>query len=240
MRIRPRTTTRRLVTVGALAGVLALSATACSSGTDGGVDKPRETNAPAAADGAAAKPAGGTDAPTEKGGPKTSRGTATATAEKSVSGGKVTDVELDDGVWKVDVMASEPRVHNISVDATTGALLSTRADRMPDRARSYLRIPLAKLAAATVDRDDAAGAALKAAGSGFVSELSIQGTESRPLWQIEVTDGAVQHEIDVDAKTGKVVAHEKDGDSHASYDEIRERSDNFGKDHYDWSQHVPR
>ncbi|MDG4865027.1 PepSY domain-containing protein, partial [Streptomyces sp. T-3] len=211
--------------------------------------------------GNAAEPAGGTaakaettgdEAPAEKGGPKTARTTATATAEKSVSGGKVTDVELEDGVWKVDVMTSEPRVHNISVDATTGALLSTRADRMPDRARSYLKIPLAKLAAATVARDDAAGAALKAAGSGFVSELSIQGTESRPLWEIEVTAGSVRHEIDIDAKTGKVVAHDKDTDDDrnrdrrdgdrdaASHDEIRERSDNFGKDHYDWSQHLPR
>ncbi|MBC9713986.1 PepSY domain-containing protein [Streptomyces sp. TRM66268-LWL] len=267
--------TRRLLAVSALAGALALSATACSSGTDGGVDKPRTSaSAGGDAEGNAAQPAGdgeakAADAPTEQGGPRTPRTTAVATAERAVPGGKVTDVELEDGVWEIDVMTSGsggPRVHNIDVDATTGALLGSRADRMPDKARSYLKIPLAKLAAATVHRDDAANTALKEAGAGFVSELSIQGTESRPLWQIEVTDGTVRHEIDVDTKTGEVVGHDKDTDgedersgrgegggdgdrsdgdsgsssssSSSSYEEIKERSDDFGKEHYDWSQHV--
>ncbi|MGP3691410.1 PepSY domain-containing protein [Streptomyces sp. IBSNAI002] len=265
MKRRPLTAARRhrLLVASALTGVLALSSASCSTGTDAGIDKARSAGSAASAD-AAAEAGKGTDptgnAPVEQGGTQTSWSAAVETAEKSVPGGKATDVELDDGVWEVDVMTSEPRVHNVAVDATTGALLGSRADQMPEQARSYLKIALGKLAAATVPRTDAAATALKAAGKGYVSEVSIQGTESRPLWQIDVRDGSIRHEIDVDATSGAAVRHDKeqdDGDERRrssdsrtgggdsatrapSQGEVRERSHDFGKDEYDWSRHVPR
>ncbi|MFI5762505.1 PepSY domain-containing protein [Streptomyces sp. NPDC051563] len=283
----------RLLAATLAAGALTLSLTACGgSGSDAGVDKARAAGsaAPAAAGTeagtgtgtGATEPAGtpGSPAaapeqgPAEQGGPKTSRVQAMATAEKSVSGGRITNVDLatQDGtrVWEIDLVTAEPRVHNLSVDATTGALLGNRADRMPERARQYLEIPLAKLAAASVDREDAVRTAVAKAGAGFVSELSIQGTEGTPLWQIEVSDGPVRHAIDVDAKTGGVARHQKEenrrddtaedsskgtakdsgnnggeggsGDDRStgrpSEQEIRDRSGNFGRDYYDWSQHT--
>ncbi|MGW5400392.1 PepSY domain-containing protein [Streptomyces sp. NPDC003952] len=283
----------RLLAATLAAGALTLSLTACGgSGSDAGVDKARAAGsaAPAAAgtEAGADEPAGtpGSPAaapeqgPAEQGGPKTSRVQAMATAEKSVSGGSITNVDLatQDGtrVWEIDLVTAEPRVHNLSVDATTGALLGNRADRMPERARQYLEIPLAKLAAASVDREDAVRTAVAKAGAGFVSELSIQGTEGAPLWRIEVSDGPVRHAIGVDAKTGGVARHQKEenrrhdtaedsskdtaedsgndsgnnggeggsGDDRStgrpSEQEIRDRSGNFGRDYYDWSQHTRR
>ncbi|WP_327302658.1 PepSY domain-containing protein [Streptomyces sp. NBC_01298] len=266
---------RRLPAAGLAAGALLLSLTACGgAGSDPGVDKARAAGnaAPAAAASTAPESPAATPEPAtaEQGGPKTSRTQAMATAENSVPGGRITDVELEteDGtqVWEIDVMTAEPRVHHLTVDATTGALLGNRADRMPERARPYLEIPLATLAAASVDREDAVRTAVAAAGAGFVSELSIEGTEAGPLWRIEVSDGAVRHEIDIDAKTGEVARHQKEakgereqrqgrdrsadedggdsGDSGASgrpsQQEIRDRSGNLGQDHYDWSQHARR
>ncbi|MFF3209335.1 PepSY domain-containing protein [Streptomyces sp. NPDC002886] len=249
---------RRLPAAGLAAGALLLSLTACGgAGSDPGVDKARAAGdaAPAAAASTAPEsPASApepTPAPAEQGGPKAPRAQAMATAENWVPGGRITDVELEteDGaqVWEIDVMTAEPRVHHLTVDATTGALLGDRADRMPDRARRHLEIPLAKLAAASVDREDAVRTAVATAGAGFVSELSIEGTEIRPLWRIEVSDGSVRHEIDIDAKTGEAARHQKeekerrevrDRSGRPSEQEIRDRSGNLGQDHYDWSQHA--
>ncbi|MFB7645932.1 PepSY domain-containing protein [Streptomyces sp. NPDC056084] len=275
---------RRPAAVALAAGVLALSLSACGgSDTDAGVDKARaaKSTAPAAAetpvaartkapDPAASDP--DASASPERGGPKTSRTQALVTAEKAVSGGRMTEVRLENEhgnqVWKVDVMTADPRVHNLKIDATTGALLGNRADQMPERARQYLGIPLAKLASAKVDREAAVRTAVEEAGGGFVTRLSIQGTESGPVWQIRISDGTVRHEVDVDAKTGAIARHEehKSGSTKATRDggndsgtgsatdgsgeranggriseqEIRERSGNFGRDFYDWSRHVPR
>ncbi|MFD5142165.1 PepSY domain-containing protein [Streptomyces sp. NPDC058401] len=264
---------RHLLAATLAAGALTLSLTACGgSGSDAGVDKARAAGsaAPAAASAPAPEPSGTPAAapeqgPAEQGGPQTSRIQAMATAEESVPGGRITDVELEtqDGteVWAIDVVTAEPRVHNLTVDAATGALLGNRADRMPERARQHLEIPLAKLAAASVDREDAVRTAVAKAGAGFVSELSIQGTEGGPLWQIEVSDGPVRHAIDIGAKTGGVARHQKEEDrrndngddpengsgsgdgrssGRPSEQEIRDRSDNLGQDHYDWSQHTRR
>ncbi|MFE4862118.1 PepSY domain-containing protein [Streptomyces sp. NPDC056670] len=275
---------RRPAAVVLAAGALALSLSACGgSDTDAGVDKARaaKSTAPAAAETsvAARTPPPGPAAPSadasaspERGGPKTSRTQALATAEKAVSGGRMTEVRLENEhgnqVWKVDVMTADPRVHNLKIDATTGALLGNRADQMPERARQYLGIPLAKLASAKVDREAAVRSAVEKAGGGFVSRLSIQGTEAGPVWQIRINDGTVRHELDVDAKTGAIARHEEhkngtakaprsggnDADTGSAGDssgergnggriseqEVRERSGNFGKDFYDWSQHVPR
>ncbi|GAB0105617.1 hypothetical protein JMUB6875_45980 [Nocardia sp. JMUB6875] len=250
---------RRAIAAAALAG-LALGSVACSAATDSGVDVKRVAATTAPAQTATEN----LSAPVETGGPAVAWAVAAATAERSIPGGVVTDLELEDGAWEVDVMTPEPRVHNVSVDAATGALLGSRADRMPDQARSYLQIPLGKLAAATVDRAEAANIALAAVDRGFVSEVSIQGTENRPEWSIEITDGTTRHEIDVDARSAAVVRHDtdrdndrRDHDRRGDYrrdtavdrrdpagtdwpERVRERSHDFGRDHYDWSVHVPR
>ncbi|MVU80321.1 hypothetical protein GPX89_24115 [Nocardia sp. ET3-3] len=263
MNRRPLTVARRhrALAASVLIGALAVGSAACSSGSDTGVEMVRATAATTKefADIDTAKATGFV----ETGGPAVSWAAAADTAEKSVAGGSVTDLTLDNGVWEVDVMTSEPRVHNVAVDAATGALLSSRADRMPDRARSYLQIPLAKLAAATVSRVEAGQVALAAAGQGHVSEVSIQGSESRPQWRIEVTDGATRHEIEVDARSAAVVRHETERDRGNERPRVadrarevsedrgvseqprwqeraRERSGDFGRDYHDWSVYLPR
>ncbi|MEU3063701.1 PepSY domain-containing protein [Streptomyces subrutilus] len=244
----PTTARRRLPTAALAAGALAAALTACGSGTDGGVDKTRpaasgaapaaaasESPAPASpspeAEGAPA-PEDRDGGPAERGGPKTSRVQAVATAEQSVAGGRVSDVALesDEGtrVWRVDVMTAEPRVHNVKVDAGTGALLGSRADRMPERARRHLAAPLAKLDAAAVDRETAVRTALAEAGGGFVSRVSIQGTQTAPLWQVQVTDGTVRHDIEVDARSGAVGAHDRHEKDEGR--ETNETNEKGGKD----------
>ncbi|WP_327350899.1 PepSY domain-containing protein [Streptomyces sp. NBC_01304] len=207
----------RVLAAAALAGMLALASAACSSGDatskDPGTAAPTTTATPtAAATADVSRQSTETGNPPGQAGPKIAWSTAADTAEKSVPGGKVTEVELDDGQWEADVVTPEPRVHHVEVDATTGAVRDNHADRMPDQRRDYLKIPLAKLAAAEVTRTDAAATALKEAGAGYVSGVSIQGTEARPSWEVDVTDGSTRHEIGIDAKTGATVRQEKDQD----------------------------
>lgn len=147
--------------------------------------------------------------PTERGEPAVSWSAAIAAAESTVEGGNVTMVRLEDRggtrVWRVDVITPEPRVHNVSVEAATGALVGSRADGTPQQARQYLRIPLAKLAGSSVGLDEVTEAALAETGGGFISELSLQGSVDQPLWSVRVTDRGSRHLVDVDAGTGSVV-----------------------------------
>ncbi|NGO79062.1 PepSY domain-containing protein [Streptomyces sp. YC504] len=213
---RPLTRTRRLWAMGALSGALVLSVAACSSDSDSSADEPRErvsSAASAASSAAANEPDTAGDASAAQDGPKVAYDDAIAAAQKEVPDAKVTEAEYDDdgdGDWEVDLITDEPRVHNVTVDATSGEVVRTHEDRIPDGQRDRLKYPLAKLDAASVSLDDAADKALENAGGGYVSKISIQGTEQRPKWDVEVTDGRVQHELDIDAKTGEVVSKETD------------------------------
>ncbi|MFJ2738782.1 PepSY domain-containing protein [Streptomyces sp. NPDC087440] len=255
-----------------LLAVLALGATACQDNE--GVDQDRSAASTAGAEqpeqaqtGPARKsPSPGAShqsAPQETGGPRVGQTQAARSAEESVDGGRVTSLELQDSgkVWKVDVMTAEPRVHHVKVDATTGALLGSVADRMPDHARKRLNIPLSLLDKTSVDRDAAASKALEKAGKGFVSALSVQGRGESPHWEVKVRVGRTVHEVDVDAKDGRVresrIREASSGsrnDDERSRDDrgeraewaeegkerVRERSGDFGRDYYNWEQHTPR
>ncbi|MFI6942187.1 PepSY domain-containing protein [Streptomyces sp. NPDC050418] len=208
---RPSTRTRTLWTTGALAGALVLSVSACSS--DSGTESGEKRTAAARAN---AEKADAPAAQTEpaQAAPKVTYDKAIEAAQKEVPDAKVTEAEYDDedGDWEVDLVTAEPRAHNVTVDATTGKVVRAHEDRMPDDQRDRLKFPLAKLDAATVSLDEAAGRALKEAGGGYVSKISIEGTEQRPTWDVEVVDGTVQHEMDIDAKSGEVVSKETDRD----------------------------
>ncbi|WP_424217166.1 PepSY domain-containing protein (plasmid) [Streptomyces sp. BI20] len=208
----------------------------------------------------------------ETGGPAITHVAAARVAVESVPGGKVTSAKLRDRdgalVWEVDVMTDEPRVHNVTVDPGSGALIGSRADRMPDRARARLRYPLDALALAKVDREKAADLALTAAGGGHVRAVSVQNDDGAARWEVDVRSGDTLHRLDVDGASGAVTVgrsrtdadnsarREADGatdtparDTRPAEGErggrpdaetVRELSHDFGRDHYDWNRHVPR
>ncbi|MEW2071014.1 PepSY domain-containing protein [Streptomyces sp. NPDC007346] len=146
---------------------------------------------------------------------------AVAAALRSVPG-TVTEAELDDDdddhggrtVWELDVHGSDKKWHDITVDATTGTVLRTREDDdNDDRDRHAPR-------SSTVTLKQAADAALKTA-PGRITSIDLDdddddnGRRGDVLrWEVDITgkDGG-QHELKVDAKTGKVtVDADDDGD----------------------------
>ncbi|PWS43593.1 peptidase M4 [Streptomyces sp. ZEA17I] len=144
---------------------------------------------------------------------------AVAAALKSVPG-TVTEAELDDDdddhggrtVWELDVHGSDKKWHDVTVDATTGKVLKTRQDDdNDDRDRHAPR-------SAPVTLNAAADAALKTA-PGRITSIDLDdddddddGRRGNVLrWDVDITgkDGR-QHELKVDAKTGKVTVDRDD------------------------------
>ncbi|WDG28620.1 PepSY domain-containing protein [Streptomyces sp. CA-278952] len=144
---------------------------------------------------------------------------AVAAALKSVPG-TVTEAELDDddddndrAVWELDVRGSDKKWHDVTVDAGNGKVLKTHDDDNDDRDHHAPR-------SSAITLNQAVDAALKTA-PGSVTSIDLddddddddnRGTVLR--WDIDIAgkDGK-QHELRVDAKTGKVtVDHDDDGD----------------------------
>lgn len=169
------------------------------------------------------------------GGAKSTRITldqAVAAALKSVPG-TVTEAELDDDdddndrtVWELDVRGSDKKWHDVTVDADNGKVLKTRDDDdNDDRDRHAPR-------SSAVTLNQAADAALRTAPGSITSiDLDDDDDDDRRgdvlRWDIDITgkDGK-QHELRVDAKTGKVtVDHDDDGD-----DDRDDRADDLDDD----------
>ncbi|MEU8448136.1 PepSY domain-containing protein [Streptomyces globisporus] len=161
---------------------------------------------------------------------------AVAAALKSVPG-TVTQAELDrddddhDGraVWELDVRGSDKKWHDVTVDAGNGKVLKTRDDDNDDRDDHAPR-------SSAVTLNDAAAAALKTA-PGTITSIDLDddddddnGSRSDVLrWDVDVAgkDGK-QHELRVDAKTGKVaVDRDDDGDDR---DDRADDRDDHGDD----------
>lgn len=149
---------------------------------------------------------------------------AVAAALKSAPG-TVTAAGLDDDddeddhngrtVWELDVYGSDKTWHDVTVDATTGKVLKTREDDdNDDRDRNAPR-------SSTVSLKQAADAALKTA-PGSITSIDLDDDDDDDddrrdnvlRWDVDIAgkDGK-QHELHVDAKTGKVtVDRDDDGD----------------------------
>ncbi|MGW3502645.1 PepSY domain-containing protein [Streptomyces globisporus] len=164
---------------------------------------------------------------------------AVAAALESVPG-TVTQAELDrddddhDGraVWELDVRGSDKKWHDVTVDAGNGKVLKTRDDDNDDRDDHAPR-------SSAVTLNDAAAAALKTA-PGTITSIDLDddddddnGSRSDVLrWDVDVAgkDGK-QHELRVDAKTGKVaVDRDDDGDDR---DDRADDHDDHGDDRDD-------
>ncbi|MFJ6016440.1 PepSY domain-containing protein [Streptomyces sp. NPDC092952] len=143
---------------------------------------------------------------------------AVAAALKAVPG-TATEAELDDEdgglVWEVDVDGSDKVRHDVTVDAGNGKVLDRHTDKDEDddhggQASGRARVSL----------DAAVDAALEARPGTVTSvDLDHDRDGRAQQWEVEVTakDGK-EHELTVDAATGKVTADRVD-DDHDGHDD---------------------
>ncbi|MCX5105810.1 PepSY domain-containing protein [Streptomyces sp. NBC_00264] len=140
---------------------------------------------------------------------------AVTAAVKAVPG-TVTEAELDDEdgglVWELDVYGSDKVWHDVTVDAGNGKVLGKHTsddDGDDDRDRYAPR-------SAPVSLNAAVDAALKAQ-SGTVTSVDLDDNDDRSgkalHWEVDVRgkDGK-KHELNVDAKSGKVTVDRSDDD----------------------------
>ncbi|MGW1190037.1 PepSY domain-containing protein [Streptomyces sp. NPDC002559] len=142
---------------------------------------------------------------------------AAGTAEKSVAG-TVTAADLDGSkdkpVWKIDVTDSHGTEHEVTVDATDGKVTATRTDK--DRSPDDRSADAALAKSSRTDLAKAVDAAL-AEVDGTATSADLENDHgTTPAWHIDVTnpkDKNRNHEVTVDATTGKVTATGIDEDS---------------------------
>ncbi|MFB7956162.1 PepSY domain-containing protein [Streptomyces sp. NPDC056045] len=142
---------------------------------------------------------------------------AAETAEKSVAG-TVTAADLDGSpdkpVWKVDVTDSRGIEHEVTVDAIDGKVTATRTDKDQDPDDRSADAALAK--SARTDLAEAVGAALAEVDGTATSADLGNDHGTTPAWHIDITNPKNKnkdHEVTVDATTGKVTATRVDEDS---------------------------
>lgn len=119
---------------------------------------------------------------------------------------------------------------------TALALAPGDAAIAPVALSSVTGAPPAGAAAPAVDRAAAERIALERAGGGQVTEVEFDRADDdrddaddrddrddRDHWEIEVSNGGTEHDIDVDAATGEILDHDVDGDD--STDDRDDRDD---------------
>ncbi|WP_326687888.1 MULTISPECIES: PepSY domain-containing protein [unclassified Streptomyces] len=116
--------------------------------------------------------------------------------------GDITELDLDTDrnrlVWEADVFGKDGKWHDVKIDATKGKVLKNRVDAHKDDDRSAPRN--VKLDAA------AAGKKAAAATKGSVTSLDL---ERNGQWEADAVDKrGTEHELDIDAVSGKVTHHE--------------------------------
>jgi hypothetical protein len=70
--------------------------------------------------------------------------------------------------------------------------------------------------------------ALRTAGGGQVTEIEREHEHGRPVWSVEILNGTVEHEIDIDRESGKVNDHEREAaDDDRDDDDHDDRDDDY-------------
>ncbi|MGY4952754.1 PepSY domain-containing protein [Streptomyces nigrescens] len=156
---------------------------------------------------------------------KISQSQATAKALKAVPG-TATSAELDDDdrngslVWEVEVFGKDHKSHEVIIDAGSGKVLSQHTDRDDDAAQDAAETQ-ALLKADKTGHDKATDQALKAV-PGTVVSYGLDDNADRngsTVWEIDVLGkDHKNHDITIDASSGKVLNQHIDHDDHDNND----------------------
>ncbi|MEV4008053.1 PepSY domain-containing protein [Actinomadura sp. NPDC049753] len=125
--------------------------------------------------------------------------------------GKVREIELDGehgaAVWEVDVLTGDGAAREVVVDSGSGKVVADRPEKQDDDRGEAIALRDAKTSAV-----GAAAAALKTV-PGHATSAGFDRDGGRAVWEVDVTgaDGS-EHEVTVDAATGRAAAGEADDD----------------------------
>ncbi|MFI7308676.1 PepSY domain-containing protein [Streptomyces hygroscopicus] len=195
-----------IASVAAAALLTGGTAVAIAGSGNGSTDRARSSStAPEALTSQASGTASGTTA-------RASFSDAAEAALKAVPG-TLASLDLDHGArptWDADVLGDDGTWHEITLDASDARVLSQRVDRddndPEDAAEDAAEAAALKKAAVT-----ATEAARKAAPRSTVTSVEFD-DDGTPAWEVEVVRGHTEHELYVDAQSGKVTQAPADDD----------------------------
>ncbi|ARF58485.1 PepSY domain-containing protein [Streptomyces gilvosporeus] len=133
-------------------------------------------------------------------------------AGRQAAPGTVTSAELDHGthgpVWSVETLAHNGTEHEVTVDAANAEVLGNRTDPDDDREGADLKA----VQALRTDPRGAVTAAL-AKAPGTVTSVELDHERSAVSWEVEIQGkNGVEHDVTVNASTGKVTSASVDHD----------------------------
>lgn len=138
-------------------------------------------------------------------------------ATDKVTGGKVTEIELDkdDGRYHFDIDMKDGKYeYDLEVDAYTGKIIKFEKEVEKNRKQAVSGKLLTK---------EEAIAFVKKKAVGTVREIELDTDDGRKIYEIEMKDDKFKYEIEMDAVTGAVLKFEKDR-YHGSKKEVKEQT----------------
>ncbi|MCJ8007390.1 PepSY domain-containing protein [Lederbergia wuyishanensis] len=153
----------------------------------------------------------------------TSANTATITKEQSKEialkeiSGAVTDVELEKEhgtlAYDIEIKDANGIEHDVVVDANSGKVLKTETDNEKDDDDSEVSDEVEKtqlLKEAKISIEESTAIA-QAKVKGKVTDAELDDENGVVIYEVEITDlQGQQHEVKIDAKSGKILKVEKD------------------------------
>ena len=194
------------------ATALLLTLVACS-----GPDEPTSIPSPAASNSVSESAAGPTPTLSESATPSASPTTgrddndallaAGGLAGQEVSGGTVVSIESERDGWEVHVVSADGAEQQLRTDASGTQLVSGPTDDRPDAEDQAENRQFAKV---DVDYKRAVRAIEGEVDGGQINELGLDRDNGRNVWEADVSVGAQQRSVQIDAADGEVVSNRAD------------------------------
>lgn len=121
----------------------------------------------------------------------------------------------DDGrdYWEIEFLA-DGFEHEVDVDARSGEILSYERDREDDDHQQNASPAPAPAPAEQLTGDEALGIALDHAGversQAHIDDLELDSDDGLLSWEVEFEAGGLEHEYDIDARSGQILDFEQD------------------------------
>lgn len=124
------------------------------------------------------------------------------TAESSVDGSRVIQIEFDDGRWEVDVADAEGAEHEVQVSEDGSEI--TRGPEKDDTDGDDREENRRLLGAAQVDHEQAVQLAASEVADGRIVELQLDEEQAAAVWDLELEGG---QELRFDASSGDLLGN---------------------------------
>lgn len=130
--------------------------------------------------------------------------------------GKVTRAveETDDGrsYYEFDIIANDQK-HELEVDASSGKITKNEIDEDYVPSTTDTNNQTTNNQTTIISNEEAQKIAMNRVGNnGYLVKCELDSDDNRQVYEIEIKNGTIEYNIDVDAVSGEIVKYEEDQD----------------------------